>query len=87
MNAGGAEGYSRPPTFLTGGLAPPPPPAPPVPTPMVGDTMMALLMTIYTDKLETGENVCDCERAEFFYICVENIQFFSIFCWQIIVCR
>ena len=23
----------------------------------VGDTMMALLMTIYTDKLETGENI------------------------------
>ena len=23
----------------------------------VGDAMMALLMTIYTDKLETGENI------------------------------
>ena len=29
---------------------------------------MALLMTIYTDKLETGENVYDCERADFFFI-------------------
>ena len=35
MNAGGAEGYSRPPTFLTGGAGAPP--APPVPTPMLSD--------------------------------------------------
>lgn len=32
MKTGGAEGYSRPPTFLTGGASAPP--APPVPTPM-----------------------------------------------------
>ena len=47
------------------------------------DTMMALLMTIYTNKLETGENVYmiaseRSERAEFVYICFENIQFFLI---------
>ena len=30
----------------------------------VGDTMMALLMTIYTDKLETGENI-----YIFFFFC------------------
>ena len=34
--------------------------------------MMALLMTIYTDKLETGENVYDCERAEFFIFALKT---------------
>ena len=33
---------------------------------------MALLMTIYTDKLETGENVYDCERAEFFIFALKT---------------
>ena len=39
---------------------------------MNGDTMMALLMMIYTDKLETGENVYDCERAEFFIFALKT---------------
>ena len=46
---------------------------------------MALLMTIYTNKLETGENVymiaSEASEPNLFIFAFENIQVFLIFCW------